>query len=35
MANNYADEFPLLAAHNLYAAEIRGDGEFHCIIYYL
>ncbi|KFY00094.1 hypothetical protein V497_05189 [Pseudogymnoascus sp. VKM F-4516 (FW-969)] len=26
MANNHAGEFPLLAAHNLYAAEIKGDG---------
>ncbi|KFZ05599.1 hypothetical protein V501_08204 [Pseudogymnoascus sp. VKM F-4519 (FW-2642)] len=26
MANNHAGEFPLLAAHNLYAADIKGDG---------
>jgi hypothetical protein len=27
----YADEFPLLPALGLYAAEIRGDGKYSCL----
>lgn len=37
MASNYADEFPLLAAQNLYAADIKGDGKsqnINCFIQY-